>query len=292
VVPFTRGRERSRDPQSIVNEAKSLFGQGYREVTLLGQNVDSYKWSAEENNKIRLNKNQDITTTINFAQLLKMVAKVHPDLRVRFSTSHPKDLTDEVLHTMASYENICNYIHLPAQSGNSRILDLMNRTYDREWYLERIKAIRAIVGNRCGISSDWITGFCTETEEEHRDTISLMENVKFDFSYMFAYSERPGTPAHKKLKDDVPLNVKKQRLQEIIDLQNQHALESHQKDINKVHKVLIEGFSKRSDEHLQGRNSANKVVVFPAGNFKKGQYVHVLIKDCTSATLLGEVLKA
>jgi len=291
VVPFTRGRERSRDPYSIIHEAKSLFARGYREVTLLGQNVDSYKWSEEENNKMRLEKNKKINSTINFAQLLEIVAKIHPDLRVRFSTSHPKDITDEVLHIMATYENICNYIHLPAQSGNSRILDLMNRTYSREWYLERISAIRRIVGEDCGISSDWITGFCTETEAEHKDTISLMESVKFDFSYMFAYSERPGTPAAKKLKDDVPMEVKKQRLQEIIDLQNKHALESNQSDINRIHKVLIEGFSKRSNEHLQGRNSANKVVVFPAEDFKKGQYVNVFVKDCTSATLIGEVVK-
>jgi tRNA-2-methylthio-N6-dimethylallyladenosine synthase len=291
VVPFTRGRERSRDPYSIIHEAKTLFDQGYREVTLLGQNVDSYKWSEKESNKIRLEKNKAIHATVNFAQLLEMVARVHPELRVRFSTSHPKDITDEVLHTMARYENICNYIHLPAQSGNSRILALMNRTYNREWYLERITAIRRIVGEDCGISSDWITGFCTETEEEHKDTISLMEIVTFDFSYMFAYSERPGTPAAKRLKDDVPMEEKKRRLQEIIDLQNRHSLESNRKDINKIHTVLIEDFSKRSKEHLQGRNSANKVVVFPAENYEKGRYVNVLVKDCTSATLLGEVVK-
>jgi tRNA-2-methylthio-N6-dimethylallyladenosine synthase len=291
VVPFTRGRERSRDPYSIINEARSLFQQGYREVTLLGQNVDSYKWSAEENNKIKLNNNIEITEAIDFARLLELVAKVHPDLRIRFSTSHPKDLTDDVLHVMSEYENICNYIHLPAQSGNSRILELMNRNYDRDWYLGRIEAIRRIVGEECGISSDWITGFCSETEVEHMDTLSLMEAVKFDFSYMFAYSERPGTSASKKLKDDVTVNIKKQRLEQIIDLQNRHSLESNRKDLNKVHKVLIEGSSKRSSEHLQGRNSANKVIVFPAENHQKGQYVHVLVKDCTSATLLGEVIK-
>jgi len=290
VVPFTRGRERSRDPFSVVEEAKTLFIQGYREVTLLGQNVDSYKWSEEVNNKVRLSINKIIDTSVNFAQLLEKVALVDPDLRVRFSTSHPKDLTDEVLHTMAKYENICNYIHLPAQSGNSRILNIMNRTYSREWYLDRINSIRKIVGPECGISSDWIIGFCTETEEEHRDTISLMERVKFDFSYMFAYSERPGTPASKKLKDSIPVNIKKQRLQEIIDIQSRHSMERNQNDINKIHKVLIEGFSKRSKEHLQGRNSANKVVVFPAGNYKKGQFAHVMVNDCTSATLLGEVI--
>jgi tRNA-2-methylthio-N6-dimethylallyladenosine synthase len=291
VVPFTRGRERSRDPYSIVQEAKSLFDQGYREVTLLGQNVDSYKWSEVENNKGRLNKNKNIEGSINFAQLLEMVAQVDDDLRVRFSTSHPKDLTDEVLQAMAKYENICNYIHLPAQSGNSRILDIMNRTYSREWYIDRINSIRKIVGTDCGISSDWITGFCTEKDADHKDSLSLMERVKFDFSYMFAYSERPGTPASRKLKDDIPESVKKQRLQEIIDLQSRHSMERNQNDINKVHKVLIEGFSKRSKEHLRGRNSANKVVVFPAENHKKGQYVHVLVKDCTSATLLGETVK-
>lgn len=291
VVPYTRGRERSRDPFSIINEAKNLFEQGYREVTLLGQNVDSYKWSQEENNKIRLDRNDEIVSYVDFAQLLEMVANIDPYLRVRFSTSHPKDITDTVLSTMAKFENICNYIHLPAQSGNSRVLDLMNRTYTREWYLDKISAIRKIVGSDCGISSDWITGFSSETETEHKDTISLMESVKFDFSYMFAYSERPGTPASKKFKDDVPMEVKKRRLQEIIDLQNKHSMERNLEDINKIHKVLIEGYSKRSKEHLQGRTGTNKVVVFPAGNYQKGQYVHVKINECTSATLLGEVIK-
>jgi len=292
VVPFTRGRERSRDPFSILSEAKNLFAQGYREVTLLGQNVDSYKWSEEENNKIRLDRSKEIVSYIDFARLLEMVAKVDPDLRVRFSTSHPKDITDDVLQTMAKYGNICNYIHLPAQSGNSRVLDLMNRTYTRKWYLDKISAIKRIVGDDCGISSDWITGFCSETEVEHKGTLSLMESVKFDFSYMFVYSERPGTPASKKYKDDVPMEVKKRRLQEIIDLQNKHSLESNLKEIDRTHKVLIEGYSKRSKEHLQGRTGTNKVVVFPAGNYRKGQYVHVIVKECTSATLLGEVIKA
>ena len=292
VVPFTRGRERSRDPYSIVNEAGNLFARGYREVTLLGQNVDSYKWSEAENNKSRLDRNQKIDACVNFAQLLEMVANIDPDLRVRFSTSHPKDITDEVLHTMARYENICNYIHLPAQSGNTRVLDLMNRTYTREWYLDKISSIRRIVGADCGISSDWITGFCSETEDEHKDTISLMESVKFDFSYMFAYSERPGTPASKKFKDDVPIEIKKRRLQEIIDQQGRHSMERNLEDVNKVHKVLIEGYSKRSKEHLQGRTSTNKVVVFPAGDYHKGQYVEVKINECTSATLLGEVIKS
>jgi len=290
VVPFTRGRERSRDPFSILSEAYELFKQGYREVTLLGQNVDSYKWSPEENNKARLER-REIKNVYRFADLLDMVAGIDPDLRVRFSTSHPKDITEEVLYTMKSRENICKNIHLPAQSGSSRILELMNRTYTREGYLERIKEIRRILGDDCGISSDWIAGFCTETEEEHRDTLSLMESVKFDFGYMFLYSERPNTPAAKKLNDDIPGQVKKQRLQEIIALQNKHSLERNQRDINKIHKVLIEGTSKRSEDYLQGRNTANKVVVFPAEKFIKGQYVQVRVKSCTGGTLLGEVIK-
>jgi len=290
VVPYTRGRERSRDPFTIIQEAEELYNNGYREITLLGQNVDSYKWAPGENSKSRIIL-KELKQVYNFADLLKMVAQIHPDLRIRFSTSHPKDITDEVLKAISCYENICNYIHLPAQSGNSRILKLMNRTYTREWYLDRIKAIRNIIGKDCGISSDWITGFCTETEEDHKETLSLMEDVKFDFSYMFAYSERPGTPAAKKLKDNVPELIKKRRLQEIIDLQSRHSLERNLKDVNKIHKVLIEGTSKRSNKHLQGRNSANKVVVFPAKNYQKGQYVNVLVKDCTGATLLGEILE-
>jgi tRNA-2-methylthio-N6-dimethylallyladenosine synthase len=289
VVPFTRGRERSRDPHSIVAEAQALFDQGFREVTLLGQNVDSYKWSAEENNKARLEKKQT-TEIINFAQLLEMVALVHPDLRVRFSTSHPKDITDEVLYTMKKYENICKYIHLPAQSGNSRVLELMNRTYSREWYINRVDAIRNILGEDCGISSDMIAGFCTETEEDHQDTLSLMEYVKYDFSYMFFYSERPGTLAAKKLEDDVELKVKKRRLNEIIDLQRSLSLQRNKRDLGKTFKVLVEGFSKKSENHLQGRNSANKVIVFPKENFKKGEYVNVQAEDCTAATLIGKAV--
>ncbi|PKK35511.1 tRNA (N6-isopentenyl adenosine(37)-C2)-methylthiotransferase MiaB [Siphonobacter sp. SORGH_AS_0500] len=277
VVPFTRGRERSRDAHSIVKEAEELFNQGYREVTLLGQNVDSYKWTSE-----------DGTEHINFAHLLEKVALVHPDLRVRFSTSHPKDITDEVLYTMKKYDNVCNYIHLPAQSGNSRVLKIMNRTYDREWYMNRVDAIRRILGEDCGISQDMIAGFCTETEEEHRDTLTLMEYVKYDYGYMFAYSERPGTPAAKKFVDDIPEEVKKRRLNEIIALQQQHSMERNQMAIGKVHRVLVEGTSKRSTEHLQGRNDQNKVVVFPKHHFEKGQYVNVLVTDCTAATLLGE----
>lgn len=290
VVPFTRGRERSRDPYSIVAEAQDLFDKGYREVTLLGQNVDSYKWSVEENNKAKLEKS-GIGETTNFAQLLEMVARVNTDLRVRFSTSHPKDITDDVLYTMKKYDNICKYIHLPAQSGNSRILELMNRTYDREWYMKKIDSIREILGEDCGISSDMITGFCSENDGEHQDTLSLMEYVKYDFSYMFYYSERPGTLAEKKYDDDIPLDVKKKRLDEIIKKQQEHSLARNKRDIGKSFKVLVEGFSKRSNEQMQGRNSANKVVIFPANGIKKGQYVDVKVNDCTTATLFGEIVK-
>jgi tRNA-2-methylthio-N6-dimethylallyladenosine synthase len=287
VVPFTRGRERSRDPQSIVEEATDLFNRGFREVTLLGQNVDSYKWSEVENNKARLEK-KEVDSIVNFANLLELVAKINPDLRVRFSTSHPKDITDEVLYTIARYENICDYIHLPVQSGNSRILEMMNRGYTREWYLQRVSKIREILGNDCGLSSDMITGFCSENEEEHQDTLSLMELVGYDYSYMFHYSERPGTLAAKKFPDDVPLEVKKRRLDEIIKMQSRLSLSRNLLDIGKIQKVLVEGNSKKSTDHLQGRNSANKVVVFPSANKTKGEYVHVLIESCTGGTLIGK----
>ena len=291
VVPFTRGRERSRDPHSIVAEARELFEKGYREVTLLGQNVDSYKWSPNEDLKGKAQiERAGETNVVTFDQLLRMVADIDPDLRVRFSTSHPKDMTDDVLYAIRDYENICNYIHLPVQSGNSRVLKLMNRTYDREWYLDRVKAIRKIIGEECGISSDMIAGFCTETEEEHQETLTIMDIVKYDFSYMFFYSERPGTLAAKKFEDDIPLEVKKRRLQEIIAKQQQHSLERNQLDLGKVQRILIEGYSKRSKEHLQGRNSANKVVIFPKKDFKVGQYVNVKINDCSSATLFGEAV--
>jgi len=290
VVPFTRGRERSRDPNTIVAEAKGLFDKGYREVTLLGQNVDSYRWSEEENNKSWIEK-KEIQDIVTFAHLLERVATVSPDLRVRFSTSHPKDITDDVLHAMAKHENICKYIHLPAQSGNSRILERMNRGYTREWYLEKINRIRTLLGDACGISSDMITGFCSETEEEHRDTLSLMELVEFDFSYMFIYSERPGTLAAKKFADDVPLDKKKRRLDEIIRKQKELSFKRNARDIGQVHKVLIEGHSRRSSEHLQGRNSANKVVIFPRENKTKGEYVLVRVEDCTGATLLGKIVE-
>jgi tRNA-2-methylthio-N6-dimethylallyladenosine synthase len=279
VVPFTRGRERSRDAHSIIREAQDLVAAGYKEVTLLGQNVDSYKWASE-----------DGTQHVNFAQLLEQVALVSPTLRVRFSTSHPKDITDEVLHTMARHENICKYIHLPAQSGNSRVLALMNRTYDRPWYEERVRAIRRILGEECAISTDMISGFCSETEEEHQDTLSLMEFVHYDMAYMFFYSERPGTLAARKLEDDVPLPVKKRRLQEVIDLQQQHSRLRNQQAIGKVHRVLVENFSKRSQEHLSGRNSQNQVVIFPKKHYQKGDYVDVLVHNGSASTLLGEAI--
>lgn len=291
VVPFTRGRERSRSPQSLVREAQALFQQGYREVTLLGQNVDSYKWSPDTTlkGKAAIEK-AGATDIVNFAQLLAQVAQIHPDLRVRFSTSHPKDITDDVLYTMKAYDNICKYIHLPVQSGNTRILQRMNRTYDRSWYLQKIAAIRRILGDTCGLSSDMIAGFCSETEAEHQDTLSLMQEVQYDFAYMFYYSERPGTLAARRYQDDVPLAVKKRRLGEIIAQQRAHSLLQNQKAVGQVYQVLAEGPSKRSDAYLQGRNSANKVVVFPRNNCQEGQYVMVHIKDYTAATLLGTVV--
>ena len=278
VVPYTRGRERSRDPESIINEARDLFEKGYREVTLLGQNVDSYKWKAKDSYEV-----------VTFAMLLEKVAQVNPDMRVRFSTSHPKDITEEVMKAMVAYENICNYIHLPIQSGNSRILELMNRTYTREWYLDRIKMIRSYVPD-IGLSTDVISGFCSETEEEHQDTISLMREVVFDYAYMFTYSERPGTPAAKKLTDDVPEEIKSRRLSEIIVAQRENSHIRNKMDVGKTFKVLIEGFSKRSEEMLKGRNDQNKMIIFPKGNHKKGDYVHVMVTDCSSATLHGVVV--
>ncbi len=289
VVPFTRGRERSRDPYSIVNEATDLFNRGYREVTLLGQNVDSYAWSTEENNKAWIEKKK-VSSVVNFARLLEMVAQVSSDLRIRFSTSHPKDITDEVLYTMGRYENICKSIHLPVQSGNSRILELMHREYSREWYLNKVQRIRDILGSECSISSDMITGFCTESEVEHNDTLTLMDDVQYDFAYMFYYSERPGTLAAKKWPDDIHLDIKKRRLDEIIKKQREHSYLRNKADVGKVHRVLIEGTSKRSENFLQGRNSGNKVIVFPQKDFKKGQYVNVLVEDCTGGTLVGKTV--
>ncbi|MEP7320788.1 MAG: tRNA (N6-isopentenyl adenosine(37)-C2)-methylthiotransferase MiaB [Saprospiraceae bacterium] len=279
VVPYTRGRERSRDMHSILSEATNLFNRGYKEVTLLGQNVDSYKWTNPENNQV-----------VNFAHLLEKVAMVHPDLRVRFSTSHPKDITNEVLYTIASYENICKYIHLPVQSGSSRILELMNRTYDRAWYMERIDAINRILPE-CAISADIITGFCTETEEDHQDTISIMKYSKYSMAYMFAYSERPGTPAAKKLVDDIPFEIKKRRLSEVIETLEKVSAEHNRLDTGKVFKVLIEGDSKKSTTSFKGRNSQNKMVIFPKlSGYSKGDYVYVLIDHSNRATLFGNII--
>lgn len=279
VVPFTRGRERSRDPHSIVREAQELVQAGYKEITLLGQNVDSYKWTSE-----------DETEHVNFAQLLEMTALVNPDVRIRFSTSHPKDITDEVIYTIAKYENICNYIHLPAQSGNSRVLALMNRTYNREEYLERVNKIREIIPD-CGISCDIIAGFCTETEEEHQDTLSLMEVCQFDFSYMYFYSERPGTLAARKYPDDIPENIKKRRLQEIIDVQHKISKAKHQKFIGQTFKVLIEGDSKKSKTDFKGRNDANVTCIFSKdGVHRPGDYVNVKINSVTTTSLIGEIV--
>ncbi len=278
VVPFTRGRERSRDAHSIIREAHELFNAGYREVTLLGQNVDSYKWKDENTNE-----------SVSFAQLLELVAQVNPLLRVRFSTSHPKDITDEVLHTIKKYHNICKYIHLPVQSGSSRVLELMNRTYNREWYMERVDAIRRIIPE-CSISADIISGFCTETEEDHQQTLSMMDYVRYVMAYMFAYSERPGTLAERKYDDDVTPEIKSRRLQEIVDLQHVHQAEENKSEPGKVYEVLVEGTSKRSKEQLFGRNSQNKVLIFPKGNLKPGDYTNVRVLSATSATLIGEVV--
>lgn len=273
VVPYTRGKERSRDPQTIINEAKDLFEKGYREITLLGQNVNSYQWQDSEN--------------MNFAKLLESVALINPLLRVRFATSHPKDISDELLHTIAKYENICKAIHLPVQSGSSEVLKKMNRKYTREWYMNRIEAIKTIIPD-CAISTDIIAGFCAETEENHKDTLSLMKWVGFDYAFMFKYSERPDTVAAKRFEDDIPEEIKSRRLDEIIELQKELSSQSNQNDIGKTFKVLIEGISKRSSQKLYGRNSQNKVVVLPGKDFKTGDYVDVKIISCTSATLLGE----
>ena len=287
VVPFTRGRERSRDPQSIVAEAQELFDHGYREVTLLGQNVDSYKWNITSKGEVK----DPEKPTVNFAQLMAMVAEVHPDLRIRFSTSHPKDMTDDVLHVMAKYDNICKYIHLPVQSGNNDVLKRMNRGYTREWYLVRIAAIRRIIPD-CAISTDIIAGFCGETEEQHQDTLSLMAEVRYDMAYMFKYSERPRTLAERKFEDDVPEEVKGRRLTEIIELQKECSAERTAALAHGTQRVLIEGVSKKSDDELKGRNTQNTVVVFPKGDYAPGQYVDVNITGNTAVTLLGEVVPA
>ena len=290
VVPFTRGRERSRNPYTIVEEAKDLFRKGYREITLLGQNVDSYKWSEKINNKKKLEKNLELKDDIiSFSNVLEMVAKISSDLRIRFSTSHPKDITKDVLEVIKSNENVCNYIHLPAQSGNSRILKMMNRTYDRDWYLNKVIDIKNILGDECGISSDFIAGFCSETEKEHQDTLSLMDEVIYDYSYMFYYSERPGTLAQRKYNDNITLETKKRRLSEIINKQKEHSLKRNNLSIGNRYKVLIEGNSRKSNDYLKGRTSENKVVIFPKRKNKNNLYVDVEIKTCNSATLFGEI---
>ncbi len=287
VVPFTRGRERSRDPKSIVEEAQDLWNKGYKEITLLGQNVDSYLWYGGGLKK-DFDKASDIAkaTAVDFAKLMEMVALAVPKIRIRFATSNPQDMSLDVLHTMAKYDNICKYIHLPVQSGSTRILEKMNRQHTREEYMELIDNVKKIIPN-CAISQDMIVGFCGETEEDHQDTLSLMEYVKYDFGFMFAYSERPGTLAAKKLEDDVPMEVKKRRLSEIINLQQKHSLYHMEKMVGKTVEVLIEGNSKKSDTHWMGRTTQNAVVVFPKGEEKIGDMVMVKVEDCTSATLLG-----
>ena len=275
VVPYTRGAERSRDPYTIVREAQELYDNGSKEVTLLGQNVDSYNWKDKEHPE----------KSVNFAQLLEMVAKISPDLRVRFSTSHPKDISDEVIYTMAMYENICKHIHLPVQSGSSRMLEKMRRKYDREWYLERVRKIRSVIPD-CGITTDVIAGFCSETEQDHQDTLTLMEEVVFDSAFMFAYSERPGTLASRKYPDDIPYDLKTQRLNEIIALQGRMSLKSNEKEIGRVLKVLVEGPSKKNQDELCGRASSNKMCVFPSRGEKAGDYCEVEVVSVTSATLL------
>lgn len=278
IVPYTRGRERSRDPQDILNEVRDLSEKGYKEVTLLGQNVNSYKWLPDGERK-----------PVRFWDLLERVALVDPQMRIRFTTSHPKDMPDKVLKKMVEYPNLCRHIHLPAQSGSSRILKLMNRKYDVEWYKSRISAIREILPD-CGISTDVFAGFCSETEEDHQQTLNLLEWVKFDMAFMFKYSERPGTYAQKHLPDDVPEEIKLRRLDEIIKLQNRLSLESNKNDIGKTFEVLVEGFSKKSGDMLFGRTSQNKVVVFPKKDFNKGDFVNVKISRCTQTTLIGETV--
>ena len=286
VVPFTRGRERSRDPQTIFNECKELFDNGYREVTLLGQNVDSYRWNITSKGEIK----DETQPTTNFAQLLDLIATVSKDLRVRFSTSHPKDMTDDVLKIIAKHSNLCPYIHLPVQSGSSTMLHRMNRGYTREWYLDRINAIHKYIPN-CSISTDIIVGFCGETEEEHQATLSLMDEVGFTFAYMYTYSERPKTLAERKYEDDIPQEVKSKRLTEIINKQRAFSLQNNKNQIGKTVTVLVEGFSKKSKDDLSGRDERNSVVVFPKKNANKGEYVQVKITECTSSTLIGEIVE-
>lgn len=290
VVPFTRGRERSRDPESIVKEAVQLSNDGYKEITLLGQNVDSYLWfGGGPKKEFKKLTSEEQENSVDFADLLALVAKAVPKMRIRYSTSHPRDINPKVVHTMAEYPNICNYIHLPAQSGNTRVLDIMSRNYTREWYMDKITMIREIIPN-CGISCDIIAGFCTETEEEHQDTLSLMQWSQFDFSYMYMYSERPGTPAAKKFTDDIPEEVKKRRLSEIIALQNQISTQKNQERIGSICTVLIEGDSKKSSNDWMGRNDENIVVVFPKESYTKGSFVNVRIERATTTTLIGTAI--
>jgi len=289
VVPFTRGRERSREPESIIKEATELFNQGYKEVTLLGQNVDSYKWKATSLPSL-LETDSVGSLTVNFAQLLEMVAQISPQLRIRFSSSHPKDITDEVLFTIKKYDNICNYIHYPIQSGNSRVLKMMNRTYDRVWLVKRLARIREVLPD-VGISTDAIVGFCSETEDEFQETLSLFKDSLFEFAFMYSYSERPGTLAERKYEDDITAVVKSRRLAELVALQNSISLNKKQDYIGKTYKVLIEGFSKKSDADFKGRNDQNQLVVFPVGEgYAKGDYVNVLIERCTMTSLFGGVV--
>jgi len=285
VVPFTRGRERSRDPESIVNEAKELSAAGYKEVTLLGQNVDSYKWNLTRKGEVK----EADKPTVNFAQLMEKVALACPDLWIRFSTSHPKDLTDDVAKVIAKYDNICNYIHLPIQSGNNEILKKMNRGYTREWYLNRIEAIKRIAPE-CAISTDIITGFCGETDEQHKETLSLMDEVGFEMAYMFKYSERPKTLAERKYEDDIPEEVKGKRLAEVIDLQMKNSHDRVKTYLGTTQKVLVEGVSKKSDDDYKGRTSQNTMVIFPKGDAKPGTFVRVKINSCTTMTLKGELV--
>lgn len=291
VVPFTRGRERSRNPETIVQEAKDLVNKGFKEVTLLGQNVDSYLWfGGGPKKEFQKLNDEEKQSSVNFAQLLELVALVDPKLRVRFSTSHPKDITDDVLYTIKKYRNICNYIHLPMQSGSSSVLERMNRTYNRDWYIGKIDAIKRVIPT-CAISTDIITGFCGETGQDHIDTLSVMDYAQFEFVYQFKYSERPGTPAARDFKDDVPEEVKTERLNELIKKQSELSYSSNLKDIGKTFEVLVEGVSKRSSDDLYGRNEQNKVIVFPKSTFKPGDYTYVNVTNCTAGTLIGKLVE-
>jgi len=276
IVPYTRGRERSREPNSILQEIRDLVNHGYKEVTLLGQNVNSYYW-------------KDDNREISFANLIEEAAKISPELRVRFATSHPKDISDELIHVIGNHSNICSYIHLPFQAGSNAMLKRMNRVYTREYYLERVATIRRIIPD-CGLSTDIIAGFCGETEEDHLQTLDLMKTVEFDSAFMFKYSVREGTLAAKKFIDDVPEETKLRRLNEIINLQQQLSLKSNQRDIGKEFEVLVEGVSKRSKEEYFGRTSQNKVVIFPKKDAEKGDYVQVKVESCTAATLKGKIV--